>query len=420
MNFKSIIDSIYSNKKLLLVSIFFASLFASFIFLIFFRVIGPAEHGIPNTDYLNCYKPFAENLLGGKGIFIQESGEICSPPGYPVILAPLLALSNLTGINELKIIFIFNAFLVALAVILLFLFSELIFGKRIALIASLLWLTYPFSLWFLKNPHTEVPFILFLYFGIWLYLMSLQKKDFKLFFLTGIILGLAALIRPIGFFLPFLFAPMIFLFSFSKKQILSALLILIGFILVILPWEVAVFSKIGNLVFLDTRGSESFTVGFAYALREAEGSGWPKAPNDVLNLMEEMKLSDINSGTGLFTFILAKLEDKTPAVLKLIALKMARSWYATSQMWWEDKIFLVQAPYILTALLGIFYSIKAYKEKIKSIIFLSAVILYFWGIATLALSILRYMVPAMGIMIIFTAVLLDFIMVSLLKRYVRK
>jgi len=401
--FKNTVESLLNNKKLLLVSLFLLSLLVSGLFFFFLGEVGPAGHQVPNTDYVKCYKPFAENLLQGKGILIKEGGEICSPPGYPIILAPILALSQFLGVNELKIIIPFNSLLIALAVVFLFLFAELIFSRRIALIASLLWLTYPFSIWFLKNPHTEAPFILFFYIGIWLYFLSLRKKDFKLFFLTGIILGLAALIRPIGFFLPFLFAPLVFLFLPTKKQILSALLILGGFILVILPWQMA----IKNSVLLNTRGAEPFTVGFAYALRETEGSGWPKPPGDVLNLMEEMKLSNINSSPGLFTFILARLEDKPIAVLELIALKMARSWYATSQMWWEDKIFLVQIPYLLTAIFGIFYSIKAHKEKIKSIIFLLVIIIYFWGITTLALSIMRYMIPAMGIMIIFSAVLID-------------
>lgn len=418
MNFQRITNflfNIYNDKKLLLVSIFFVSLLVSSLFLVFLGKIGPEGHQLPNTDYLNCYKPSALNFLQGKGIFENNNGEICSPPGYPFFLAPILKLSQLLKINEISLIVLVNVILAAFSALLLFLFTELLFGRKIALISSLLWLSYPFNLWFLKNPQTETIFIPFLYLAVWIFLMSLRKKTSSLTFLTGIILGAATLTRPVAVFLPFLFVLLGFLFFPFKKQILLSCLILAGFLLVIFPWEMALFSKTQNFVFLDSRGSEPVSVGFTFPLRETEGMPWPKIPDNILNLMEEIKAQNPKNMTGLFGFFMSEFKDKPLAFLELIGLKMARSWYATSQMWWEEKIVLVQLPYLLSALFGIILAIRKQRDKIKNIIFLLGIVISFWGITTLSLSILRYMIPSMGLIIIFSALFLNFYLDKLLK-----
>jgi lysophospholipid acyltransferase (LPLAT)-like uncharacterized protein len=103
-------------------------------------------------------------------------------------------------------------------------------------------------------------------------------------------------------------------------------------------------------------------------------------------------------------------------VIKLIFIKMARSWYATGQMWWEGKILMVQFLYLLSGLAGIICAIKMHKKEVKKIAVLFAVILYFWAITVLVLSVLRYMVPAMGIIIIFSSVFINEILNFIFKK----
>ena len=245
----SVLLKVYNNKKLLLVSIFVASLLFSLIFLAYFKNIGPEEHNVPTPDYLNCYNPFAESILQGNIVYFNKNQQICTPPGYPIILAAVFSLSKPLGVNKLLLITILNVFIAAGAACFLFLITKLIFKKKIALIASFLWITYPFNIWLNKNFQSEVPFILFLYAGTWLYLLALKKRRFGFIFLSGIILGFAVLIRPISFFLPVLLALMIFflLRKIPKKtQFTLALLLLIGSSAIILPWEAQIFFKTGT------------------------------------------------------------------------------------------------------------------------------------------------------------------------------
>jgi len=403
---------IYNNKKLLLVSIFVASLLFSLIFLVYFKNIDLEEHNIPTGDYLNCYSPFADSILQGKIVYLNKNQQICAPPGYPIILTGIFSLSWLLGVDKILLITIFNILMVAGAACFLFLIAKLIFKKKIALFASFLWMSYPFNAWLTKNFQTEIPFIFFLYMGVWFYLLALKKRRFGFIFLSGTILGFAVLIRPIGFFLPVLFALMIFFFLREipkKTQLAFALLLLTGSLLIISPWEVQMFTETGNLIFLSSAGNTPITVGLTFVLRNTAGHGWPAVPSDVLSLMERIKTEDIDGVFPVFSFLSKELIKDPIPVLKLFSLKIIRAWYATSQMWFEKIILAVQLFYLISALAGVIYAVKKYKEKLKNIIFLLSIVFYFWGMTFLALSILRYMIPVMGIVIIFSAISIDLV-----------
>lgn len=401
------LNNIYNNKRLLLAFIFLVSLLVSLIFLTLLGNIGPPQHLIPGTDYLNFYQPVANNILQGEGITLKGELGLRYPPGYPIILSMIFAISSLLGISKLGLIVIFNIIMVALATCFLFLIAESIFNKKIAVIASALWLSYPFNLWFIKNPNTEVPFILLLYAGIWLYLLALKKKHFGFIFLSGAILGLAALVRPMGLLLPLLFILLIFfLLKENPKKLCLwlALALLMGNLMAILPWEVYVFSITGKVVPLSTGGPPSAVDGLAFALKLGAGGDQVTVSSDVLALMERARSESLTTGAKVFQFCTEELINRPATFFKLIGLKLVRSWYATSQMWWEGKILIVQLVYLIPGLIGIIYGFRKYKDKIYNIIFLLGIILYFWLMTILVLSILRYMVPAMGLIIIFSAI----------------
>ena len=400
-------NKIYNSKRLLLISVFFVSILFSSIFLIFLGKVGPLQHETPGTDYLSFYQPVANNILHGEGITIGGELGLRYPPGYPIVLAVIFGLAEFLSVNELNLVVIFNVIVAAGSVCLLFLIAESVFNKKIALISSLLWLSYPFSLWFLKNPNTEVPFIFLLYLGIWLYLLAIKKNHFWLIFFSGAVLGFASLIRPIGLLFPILlilFAFFLFKGNSKKLCFLLALVLLAGNLVTILPWEIHVFSQTGKIVPLSSSGPTAIIDGLTFAVRPGTGDDQVMVSEDVLKLMKRADNEDLSTGAKIFNFIAKELTSNPVSFVKLISWKLARSWYATSQMWWEGKILLVQLFYLLFVLVGITFSFRNYKDKIKEVVFFLTIILFFWGMTFLALSILRYMVPVMGIVIIFSAI----------------
>jgi 4-amino-4-deoxy-L-arabinose transferase-like glycosyltransferase len=370
---------------------------------LFFKNIGPAGHRIPNTDYFVCYKPVAENIIQGRGATLNGTVPFRFALGFPIILSGLFLLSQIFGINELVLVVLLNIILTALAVCLLFLVANEIFNKKIALTASILWMSYPFNLWFIKNPNTEVPFIPLLFAGFLFYILTLKRQNLKSAFLAGLFLGLASAIRLIGLFLPLYLALLIFLFLRAipkKKQFLLVVFLLLGNIIAVSPWAAYLFSKTGNFIPLSIQGPKAISVGITWLSRPSHPV---VVPNDVGELIQRVKDEDFFSYSEIFQFFGRELASRPFPLLKLIGLKAIRSWYATSEQWWEKQTLAVQAFYLLTALLGALFQFKNIKNKTLTLVLPLAVIIYFWVMTFINVSIMRYMVPVMGLVIIFSA-----------------
>lgn len=115
-----------------------------------------------SADYIVFYEPVARNLLAGRGL-IGTDGTIAVryPPGYPFILAGIFGLSKLLNIPEGIALSAFILLGMGLASVLVYLLARTVWGTFPALFSSLVWITYPFTLWLTKQPNSEVPFLAF-------------------------------------------------------------------------------------------------------------------------------------------------------------------------------------------------------------------------------------------------------------------
>lgn len=410
---------IYQNRKLLLLSLFLLALVVELVFLFVYGKIGPAQQQVPATDYLKVYEPVADNILAGKGIVLDGEISIQSPPGYPLFLAGIFAFDRLTGWERLGSVTVVNLVLVALGACLLFLVAQLLFGKKIALLASLLWMSYPFSLWFIKNPNTEVPFLFFLFLATLFYFLAREKSRPELILGAGICFGAAALIRPSGLFLPLIFLVFVFFLFNSlakKRKIIFSLILLVGSLLPILPWEIYVWQGTGQIIPLAANGPRSIVDGLTFALLPGAAGDKVAVSSDVLGLMARIGEADLKTATAIAGFLGKELVSQPVAVLKLLGMKIARAWYATSQKWWEGRLLLVQLFYLFFSVIGLIFSFKFFRANIKEIILFLVLIIYFWGMAILGLSILRYIVPAMALVMIFSAIAFDGIWQKITKK----
>ncbi len=398
------------HQRTLLELIFLFSLFVSFVFLTFFRNLGPAEHRIPGTDYFTRYEPMARQILSGKGISLQEGVDVNGTPGYPLLLLPAFAISKISGIDELSLIVFFNTIITAFGACVLFSTAREIFNKKIALIASLLWSSYPLNLWFIKNPNTEVPFMLLFFLAIWLYVKGTTQKRLPAFFGTGALLGFALLIRPIALFLPLVFAGGLF---FMKKRIAHAIVLLISGVLVIIaPWVLYASLESGHFVPVSSLGPTASSVGLSYAF-VGDGRHQKDVPSDVRALMQEVRNKKLEKTSDIAGFVFNALMKKPIPFLKLLILKLLRSWYATYAMWDETQIILLQIPYLLLAILGIQLTFKRFPNRTRSLYFLLSIVFYFWLITFLGLSIVRYTIPAMAILMCFAALTIETLLIKI-------
>jgi 4-amino-4-deoxy-L-arabinose transferase-like glycosyltransferase len=406
------------NSRILSFFIFSGSILFSLFFLLFFRNIGPSEHQTPGTDFLVRYEPIANNILAGKGITLEGKVHPEFAPGFSVILAGLFGLSSISGINKFDLIVALNIVLGAASAVLLFLIAKESFGEKIALISSFLWMTYPFNLWFIKNPNTEPLFIPLIFLTVLFYILALKKKSLIFLFLAGFLAGASTLVRLNGFFLPFLLAAISpFLFSEAKKSLkyfLFPLLIIAGAFFALLPWGIYSFSNTGSFLPVSDMTSSGISGGYIFLLGENKIGDQSVLSEKTTEILKDL---EIQSRKGNATKLLLSDILNYPGVfLKLTLLRVVRAWYGTGMMWWEGKIILVQLPYLISAVFGIFYSLKIYKDKKKCIFFLFLIVLYFWALSAATFSILRYTIPAMGILIIFSSITAVFLLGKIISK----
>ena len=410
---------IYGNNKKLLAAIFILSLFCSLIFLLFLKNIGPVQHRIPGSDYLAYYEPMAYSIIRGEGITLDGKVLPWIAPGWPVILSVIFSLSGLTGIDRLFLIVVFNVMATALACCLLFFIAKEIFSKRVASISAFLWMTYPFNLWFLKNPNTEVPFIPLFFGAVFLCLLAIKQRSIRFIFLSGIFFGLASLTRLIALFFPIFLALLIFFILTKEKKktkIILATALLAGYFLTLLPWGIYTSLKEGTVIPVSDLKNNGIYYGIILMETPGGDSGTLNLSPDVLALIGRLKNENPRGNVMLSGFFLKEMLNNPSGFFKLVWLKLSRPWYATSKIWWEGKILAVQLFYLITAFSGILYAVKKWKGKNNRMAIILSAVFYFWILASLVVSILRYMVPVMGFLMIFSAITVGFMIDKALKR----
>lgn len=409
------IISLFSNHKMCMVIIFLVSIITQTIFLCI--LVQSAHQLNQSSDYGKFYEPVAENIMKGRGI-IDGRGNLAirRPPGYPIILSAIFITADFLELDRITLIIVFNMMTTAVCCIVIFLITQLIFNRRIALIASFIWITYPFNLWLIKQPNSEVPFLLFLYCGIYSMMLVIKKKYTILALISGIIFALSVLIRPSTLLLVFICAGALLLFNKSSplKRFTSAFLLILGFLLTILPWEIRVLSSMGRLIPISVGGPPSIRDGLTFAIHPGDGGNQINVPEDVMALMKRFhgKKTDLKTTADILRYFLQELKNNPGPVLTLVGLKACRSWYGTDEMWYEQYTRIIQVFYITLSVIGVIICFRIYRERLGFTCFLLTMIVYFWGMTTLVLSVLRYMIPAMGFMIMFSAITVDYLIIQ--------
>jgi 4-amino-4-deoxy-L-arabinose transferase-like glycosyltransferase len=293
--------------------------------------------------------------------------------------------------------------------------ARLVFGDRVAFLAGLLWATYPLSWWLIKQPEATFPFLVFLYLALYGCTRLLQAPGVSLStaFGTGVYAGVTAFIHPIALLLSPVLAGV---FAFLRRDLtrnlraMVSILLLIATLLVIAPWEVGIWRRAGYWIPLSTNGPDSMSDGLTFALNmppKTYRRGIP-VPQDIQNFMEEVVAlnheGQLETVGAVVRYVIQSFQEHPGTIIGLYAWKVARAWYATDSQRGEGWIALLQTPYLLLAILGIVRICRMGNQQRRFLWLALSVISYFWLMTVLALSIVRYMIPVMGLVHILTAV----------------
>jgi 4-amino-4-deoxy-L-arabinose transferase-like glycosyltransferase len=371
--------------------------------LLFWAILPSSFSFNESSDYATHYEPVARSLLAGNGFTIANVPATRYPPGYPMLLAAVFGLAQLTGLPEGVMLSIFILLCVGSSSVLVYLLSSSIWGPRRALISPLAFMTYPFFLWTTKQPNSEIPFILVLLGAFLLFWRALAQRDhsWRVYLGVGLLAGFAMLIRPAAIGLGLVMALLLWVVArqwmSSRARLLITGMLLLGNAIAVLPWEAYVYLHTNTIIPLSTGGVSSMRDGLTFAVNNKSHREQIAVPEDVAVVQQSLlaKYGEMSYLGSIATVLSQELASRPIAVLKLFLIKAVRSWYATDTGRLEAPSMLIQLVYLSLVGLG---SLAAWRQKGSARLLCAGVLLvtlYFWFMTISVLSILRYMLPAM-------------------------
>lgn len=395
--------------------IHFILILLPFLIMTIFWILIPSEYQlIPSTDFLNYYEPIARSIHNG------SLTRYLLAPGYPLYLSFLFQLTSLTGIAEHYLFAIAAIINYSLSSFLLFRISSFFFGNK-GILSAIIWITCPYVIWMANTISSEMVFILLFFSCLYLFILGVWNcnRCRLLVFFAGMLSGGASLIRPIGIGISLVLA--LFLVLKFRPVDLPQRFTLIGFLLVgnlliVLPWLFYVYFQTGQIIPISTHGANSLLDGLTYAIGKEYRSDITVSP-EIRVLMESILAQSINAerlGRPAVLLLLEVVSEKPVVFFKLLGLKLIRCWFATDSGRFETPLIMIQLFYISVSVVAAIRMLKMDIIRIRFIYLIGFVVLYFWLMTFMALSILRYMVPSMGIM--FTSYPACFSRCSVLKK----
>lgn len=244
MQKKSFVHEIGGSKKDLLI-IFSLALILHSLFL-----LRPYETG---DSYE--YRTYASNIIKYNRFSYSENPPIVSStfrtPVYPVFIAMVYSAFGMKDI----FVYLAQVIISALTCLVMYFIAVNLFDRRIAFLAGIVITLHPFLGWFVSTLLTETLFTFLLSVTVLFILRAIKLNKIRLFFLSGILLGVTTLCKPTTLFL-FIFVASALLFIFNKKDlaIKYIAILFIGFTVSLLPWTLRNYIVTKRFIPITTEG----------------------------------------------------------------------------------------------------------------------------------------------------------------------
>ena len=162
-------------------------------------------------------------------------------PGYPVFIAIVYTVFG----KQPWVVLLFQIFINSVSVLLLFRIGKVLFPEQMALWGSILFALDPHQILYTVHLLAETLFITMLLASVYTLVLGLQSNKGKHFILSGFLLGISTLIKPISQYLPFVL--IVFILLYKNQPMLAkirvSLVYLIVFFLTLSPWMIRNYIK---------------------------------------------------------------------------------------------------------------------------------------------------------------------------------
>lgn len=355
-----------------------------------------------HTDYAWSYAPVARSVMAGNGIRLPD-GEpaLRYPPGYPLLLATAFTIGNRVGADEATAALALNMVAFCASGVLLFALAARLWGPRRAWLAWMVWATYPLTLYLLKQPNSELPFLAMLLGTAYAIAGTLAVQRWWLWMFCGVLTGATMLIRPIAIGLGAVFASLALLAA-PQRRAQAALLLVAGNVMAVAPWETWAFVQSGRIIPLSTGGVNGVLDGLTFAVRDKGFRDGAWAPSAAVATMRRLNDRDPELTTfgAVAAALSAEVVDAPRGVIELGAVKALRSWYATDSQRGERLTLIIQVFYLVLLLAATRSALQIGGTARHMAIGAWVVTSYFWALTVASLSIVRYMVPPINVLFV--------------------
>lgn len=370
------------------------------------------------------YADIAMNLVQGHGyrFFPDTADTLLRTPAYPLLLSVVFAVFGKSLIAA-KFLNMILAFLTAWLVIrITALITE---NKFILILAPLLFLFHPAIIF--AESRAGIAIVTSLCVALYIYVQhkAITEQSFRGFFLAGIVLGIASLIRSTPILFPLFLLVYLLLVrpgNLGMQAIFAKVGVLImGVAIVIAPWTIRNHSLVDEFIpTMSVLGISAYQG--QYICRHIEtGKGFDVLGKEAAQLRNELAeaLGYDFKKTGHYQFFFNAKDEvefsdylknqviqdyvAEPGLFIKCSLLNAVHFWITGQNWNATVLnAIVQVPFVILFLAGIYLVVKQGKFELIGPVLLF--IFYFYAVHIPVLSVVRYSVPLIPLMSVFAAI----------------
>ncbi len=208
------------------------------------------------------------------------------PPGYPFFL---MLIYEIFGQSP-RLGAAFNVLFGTATVYLIYKFASKFMNEKIAGYAAIILAFFPSQILFVNKLASETLFTMLLFLALYVMVLGLDKKRAVMLLLCGIVLGLAALTKGIA--LAFVFVPLIYILLYLKwspAAIRNALFMVLGFLLVVVPWMTRNYVQKGSFS-IATQTGINLLIGNA----PGSGMGWNQTVTEEFDIDDPARQVEID------------------------------------------------------------------------------------------------------------------------------
>jgi len=218
--------------------------------------------GSDMRNYHNMANNFIENgILGysNDGKALEPNAHVT--PGYPLFLSAVYCIFGENEAEDMYAVKIVQAVLSTLTVLVVFLIGKKICNNFVGLIAAMFMVMYPTFLIVATLHLTETLYIFLFVVYLYIQLIAFDTNKKWIHFITGIIFGLAVMVRPVIFPMVLVIYLYKWIVNGEKRVIKGLLFFILGLLIIMLPWWIRNIVLFNDFIVLCTQTGNPMFAG---------------------------------------------------------------------------------------------------------------------------------------------------------------